>query len=268
VTGRRGAQGPLPPLSQRPIEPAPSLKSRTVPASLPPSKRKSEYLRVYYLANREELKQKQRERYRRYRELPEFKAKKIERDRAYVAANRDQHAAYRKSHYAKNRERIKAQNRAWYQANIERRRRQIKDYAIAHRAEAKARSDEWYRNNRARKYAKYRAWVAANPQAFRALWQKRYARQKLAPGAFTAADIERLHEEQKGRCFYCGDCILKGFEVDHNIPLSRGGTNAPSNIVLACRHCNRAKGNKLPDEFVRRTRGTTEWRIEASEIGI
>jgi 5-methylcytosine-specific restriction endonuclease McrA len=225
-------------------------------AALPSSSDHHEYMRAHYAANREELKQKQRERYQRCRELPEFKAKKAELAKAYVAANRDKRAAYRRAHYEENRERIKAQNRAWYQANRERRRQQIKDYASTHVADTKARSDEWYRKNRARKYAKYRAWVSANPEAFRALWQRRYAREKLALGKFTAADIGRLFEQQRGGCFYCGVSIGIEFEVDHYLPLSRGGTNEPSNIVLACRPCNRAKGSKHPDEFARRNTRT------------
>ena len=34
------------------------------------------------------------------------------------------------------------------------------------------------------------------------------------------------------------------FEVDHIIPVSRGGTNDYENLTLACRWCNRSKGAK------------------------
>lgn len=36
-----------------------------------------------------------------------------------------------------------------------------------------------------------------------------------------------------------------GFEWDHLIPVSRGGTNDPDNIVVSCRSCNRSKGDRL-----------------------
>ncbi len=34
------------------------------------------------------------------------------------------------------------------------------------------------------------------------------------------------------------------FTIDHIVPLSEGGTNAPDNLALACFHCNRRKSGK------------------------
>jgi hypothetical protein len=36
--------------------------------------------------------------------------------------------------------------------------------------------------------------------------------------------------------------------TDHLIPLSRGGSNAWDNLCLACRSCNQARKNNLPDK--------------------
>ena len=69
-----------------------------------------------------------------------------------------------------------------------------------------------------------------------------------APGAHTAAQIEAMKAQQEGRCFYC-DRRSEFMEVDHFVPLSRGGSNWISNIVWACRNCNRRKTNKLPWEW-------------------
>jgi 5-methylcytosine-specific restriction endonuclease McrA len=42
------------------------------------------------------------------------------------------------------------------------------------------------------------------------------------------------------QCVYC--LVSSGpFEIDHVHPVSRGGTNDPRNLVVACRACNRAK---------------------------
>lgn len=49
-------------------------------------------------------------------------------------------------------------------------------------------------------------------------------------------------------CRYCG--TKEGpFDVDHVIPVSRGGGNDPLNLVLACQPCNRSKGAKLLREW-------------------
>lgn len=33
--------------------------------------------------------------------------------------------------------------------------------------------------------------------------------------------------------------------IDHIVPLSRGGTNGPDNLVLACEPCNQGRGNSV-----------------------
>lgn len=38
--------------------------------------------------------------------------------------------------------------------------------------------------------------------------------------------------------------------IDHFIPLSRGGTNEPSNLVVACYACNQKRGNSMPPQIV------------------
>ena len=41
--------------------------------------------------------------------------------------------------------------------------------------------------------------------------------------------------------------------VDHIVPVSRGGSNGPENIVLACWECNMAKKDQSLEEFLQRT---------------
>lgn len=44
-------------------------------------------------------------------------------------------------------------------------------------------------------------------------------------------------------CQYCGDRGVR-LECDHVVPVSAGGLSIESNLVTACRPCNRAKGAK------------------------
>jgi 5-methylcytosine-specific restriction endonuclease McrA len=75
------------------------------------------------------------------------------------------------------------------------------------------------------------------------------ARKRAAEGNHTAAqELEQL-KRQKGRCYYCGSMVGDDWQPDHVIPLSRGGSNDISNIVITCRKCNNKKLNKLPHEW-------------------
>ena len=56
------------------------------------------------------------------------------------------------------------------------------------------------------------------------------------------------------RCQYCGRGTpelrpRESLTRDHLIPLSRGGTNAWTNVVTACSSCNTRKANRMPSEI-------------------
>lgn len=48
------------------------------------------------------------------------------------------------------------------------------------------------------------------------------------------------------RCAYCGASDVP-LERDHRIPVSRGGSDDPSNLVPACKPCNVRKGAQDPE---------------------
>lgn len=50
-------------------------------------------------------------------------------------------------------------------------------------------------------------------------------------------------------CHYCG--VFGANTIDHLIPLSRGGNNSRSNLVVACEECNMTKGNLKHTEILR-----------------
>lgn len=84
--------------------------------------------------------------------------------------------------------------------------------------------------------------------------QRRQHRSARAAGSFSQADIDRIYRQQNGCCQYCGIRVYdrKDYHVDHVVPLSRGGTNYPANLVIACTKCNISKGDKLLHEWPER----------------
>ncbi len=69
------------------------------------------------------------------------------------------------------------------------------------------------------------------------------SRQKISP------DVQQqIREKANYLCEYCHaseQWQYVRFTVDHIIPLSRGGTDDPENLCLACFHCNRKKGSRI-----------------------
>ena len=68
---------------------------------------------------------------------------------------------------------------------------------------------------------------------------------KLKKGEIKFSDISRddmLQMKRERACIYCGS--TKNLTFDHIIPVSRGGPDIPSNLVLACSKCNSSKGDR------------------------
>lgn len=54
---------------------------------------------------------------------------------------------------------------------------------------------------------------------------------------------ERILKEHGNRCAKCG--AMKCLEIDHIIPVSKGGKENESNMQVLCKTCNLKKGNKI-----------------------
>ena len=75
-----------------------------------------------------------------------------------------------------------------------------------------------------------------------------------------AALRDFLRERDGDRCFYCLE-TFPAYHVDHVRPASRGGSDDPENLVLACGDCNCDKSAWPAWLFaIRRELGLPMWR--------
>src|SRR5690625_4247275 len=58
----------------------------------------------------------------------------------------------------------------------------------------------------------------------------------------TLDDIMYVFSISGGECVYCGK-VSEDYQLEHIVPMSRGGTNTLSNITTSCPACNIAKHN-------------------------
>jgi len=89
---------------------------------------------------------------------------------------------------------------------------------------------------------------STNPEPQREGGRRYRARKYHADGADTPFDAHAQFKRQKGRCYYCKS-KLTSYDVEHIVPLSRGGSDRPDNKVLSCHTCNVRKHNKMPHEW-------------------
>ena len=59
-----------------------------------------------------------------------------------------------------------------------------------------------------------------------------------------------MHSDQDGLCDYCERQLNGSYDVDHIVPLSRGGRNDWTNLAVVCEWCNNSKNAKTAEEFI------------------
>lgn len=185
--------------------------------------------------------------------LPEEQEKAHKRAKRYIEANREKVNAQKKEYYKTHKERAKA----YHQAHREERLAYDKMWHVKHREERSEYDKKRYDADPEKHRQYSRDYAKAHP-----LWNRRNAhirrmRKHNSGGHYKPAQIEEQLKRQKYTCYYarCGHVKFKQehgkyiYHIDHIIPLSRGGSNDISNIVLACPSCNESKHDKLLHEW-------------------
>lgn len=123
-------------------------------------------------------------------------------------------------------------------------------YYAENRAAYAERNRKWRDRNRERHAENHRRWREANKE--RVLYHAMNTKHKRrAQMNGQKVDLLVLLERHDGICGICGqDVDPMRFEVDHAIPLSRGGAHAYWNCGPAHPDCNNRKQDKMPWEMV------------------
>jgi 5-methylcytosine-specific restriction endonuclease McrA len=207
----------------------------------------------------ERRRREARERTRRWRERhPEYAERSRQRRREWYQRNRSETLARSKerqrARYAENPEPIRARNRAWYQQNTEQRheyylRRKAAEPADRRRQRGRERTRHRYVSDPAAWLARQKDWRQRNPKKAHAYVRASHSKRRDASNgeSLTSAEWLALLEHHGGRCAYCESD--DNVEIDHRIPLIRGGSNTIENILPACRSCNRRKHRRTEEEF-------------------
>lgn len=129
------------------------------------------------------------------------------------------------------------------------------------REKERQRSRERYLANRERNLEQSKKWREANPEKSKTLqkaWrdrnpEKRRKDKRARKTAKRVTLVRELTRLQRGRCAYCRVKLDGDLQVDHVMPLKRGGPDKRPNLQLACVDCNSAKAARDPIEFAQST---------------
>jgi len=80
----------------------------------------------------------------------------------------------------------------------------------------------------------------------------------------------KIYTDGRCTCVYCGFGgagsdkfhLWRQLAIDHLIPVSKGGRNAPDNKVVSCHRCNTMKGCFDPSDGTRPTYVSPDLRVE------
>lgn len=69
-------------------------------------------------------------------------------------------------------------------------------------------------------------------------------------------------------CVWCSSSVEDGISLclDHIIPRSEGGSNAPSNLGTSCKLCNDRRGSRSIEDFAQAVAGYLNHGVTAEEI--
>ncbi len=159
--------------------------------------------------------------------------------------------AENQARYAReNAERLREYKKAWREENIERVRDNHNRYYRENKELYRLSQNRRRKQNPEARRSESDRYRRNNLEKYRAASLRRRARKAGAEGSFDLSDIREILNSQNGRCFWCNEVMPEGrYTIDHLIPLSRGGTNWPANLVCACHRCNSQKGARTPDEY-------------------
>lgn len=174
-------------------------------------------------------------------------------------------------------------SRSYYEAHADKIRNRVKEWRLSNPDRCKENAEKWAENNKEKVAEIKRQWrernrekenakaverrkldpsarraanikyYKANRERYRTYLRNRRAAMRKAPGLHSHKDIEDLLRLQRGMCANCGERLNGKHDVDHIYPISKGGSNDPSNLQLLCGTCNRSKGAKDPIEFAQRS---------------
>lgn len=178
-----------------------------------------------------------------------------ERSRAWRLSNIERNKATISAWQKANPDKVKASKQRW--------RDRLKAWRIANPEKAKEVQARWREKNRESHRAAIKRWREKNKEHAKRVESERARRRFFHTRAKNSVwrtkqgnkdeirvAIFWLWHKQRGRCALTGKRLDRTAELDHIIPVSKGGKNEPSNLQWLAPEINQCKNDLTDQEFI------------------
>lgn len=132
-----------------------------------------------------------------------------------------------------------------YKPPTEEQRQRRRNYIRDNAEHIYRRWQAWYTKNADKRREYHKQYHIDHPEVARENDYKRRAYARQTGTNYTWAEWKALCDRYGNVCLKCRE--VKPLEVDHIVPLSKGGLNSIDNIQPLCRRCNSGKRDKTID---------------------
>jgi len=199
----------------------------------------------YYQSHKKEILDQKRQYYSDNKDEVLVKAKQ------YYENNKEEKRTYAKRYHKKNANKIKAYLKQYYADNNEEAKSKAKQYYRDNAEEKKAYAKQYREDNKAY-FTEYNRIYSKSPNGKAADKKKRHQRRAQKMGAHCDNfNPDEVFERDGYRCQLCGKKTRPDYNrfhplfpnLDHIVPLSKGGNHTKRNTQCLCHQCNSTKYN-------------------------
>lgn len=166
--------------------------------------------------------------------------------------------------------RLKATNARWYNNNKAHKKEQVSIYRKTPEGkDTVSRYNKKYNDNpdNKQKRKEYNSWYHNQPENKERINFNKATQRAIRHGAKYTPDMDvwfaKTLELLGDRCPYCGVKFTKdNYHNDHIVPLARGGSHTPDNMIRCCSSCNTSKGARDMEEWYRSKSFFSEERLQ------